>query len=111
VQEVRIADAYDRTASIIEAQKPDQADGVGRRRFVARRIPFDFGHVGGNERHLAGRREIEERGPREERRVEPKRMVRDEVIGAGWAQEIATHGAATNAPRGDHGGPQRTASI
>ena len=97
--------------SIIEAQEPDQADGVGRRRFVARGIPFEFGHLDGDERHFAGRGEIEERWAREERRVEPKRMVGDQIIGAGRAEEIPTHGAATNASRGDHDGPQRTASI
>ena len=102
MQEVGVPDAQRRMNASVQAHESDQADRIFGRRIRPCGLPLDRLEVGGNERDVAGRAEIEERGPREEGRIQPQRMVCDQVVDTGRAEKIATGGSASDAARGEH---------
>src|SRR6266545_1186782 len=65
-------------------------------------MPLDLREVCRDERDLPGVHEIDQRWAGEDGGVQPERTVRNEVVGAGAAQEVTTRSAASNAARGEH---------
>ena len=111
MQKVRISDAQREIGSTVHSQEADQLDGIGRRGLRAGRLPLDATQVRRDERGLARRDQVEQGRPWQQRRIQPKRMIRDQVIDARRTEVIATHRAAAHAPRGEHAVLQRAGPI
>jgi hypothetical protein len=86
----------------VQAHESDEADRIFGRRIRPCGLPLDLLEVGGDERDVARRAEIEERRAREQGRIQPQRMVCDQVVDTGRAEEVATGGSASDTARGEH---------
>ena len=111
MQQVRIPRTERGWGGTVHPKEADQLDRVGRRRLTAGRFPFDRIQIRRDERGLSRRDHIEKGRPRQQRRIQPQRMIRNQVIDARCAEVIATHGAASDATRGEHGVPHRVGPI
>jgi hypothetical protein len=111
MEKVGVSDAQRGMNASIQSHESDEADGIVGRPIRPGGFPFDRLEVGRDEREVAGRAEIEEGGPGEQRRIQPQRIVRDQVVDAGRTEEIATGGSASDAARGEHEMSQRTGPI
>jgi len=102
VQQLGVSNAQRGVRAFLQTQEVDEPHRIHATRPIPRRLPFDLREVRRHKRDLAGRDEIQEGGPWEQGRIQPERLVCDQVVDARRTQEIATHGAASNAPRGEH---------
>jgi hypothetical protein len=111
MEKVRVSDAQRGMNASIQTHESYEADGVFSRSIRPCGFPLDLLEVGRDERDVAGRTEIEEGGAGQQGRVQPERLVRDQVIDARRTEEIATGGSASDAARGEHEMSQQTRPI
>ncbi len=111
MQHVRVADAHDRISLRVEAQETHEPNGLPVRRFPFGRAPFDPTTVVVEDRGLRRPHEIEKGWPWQEGGVQPKGLIRDEIVDARGTQGVATRSAASKAARGRHEHPMEAPDI
>ena len=97
MQEVRVSDAECGCDGTVESKEVDQLNRISGRRIRTGRLPLDRTQVGSDERGLARRDQVEQRRPGQQGRIQPERMIRNQVIDTRCTEVIATHGAASDA--------------
>jgi hypothetical protein len=102
MEEVGVSDAQRGMNASIQSHESNEANRIFGRCIRPCGFPLDLLEVGRDERDFAGRTEIQEGRPGQQRRIQPEGMVRDQVIDAGRTEEIAAGGSASDAARGEH---------
>ena len=103
VEDLRIPHADDGVRVRPEVEELDQPHGVRRGWLMGHGPPLDLVAFRRQDGHLVGCEQVEEGGAREKGGVEPQRPIGDEEVDTGRAEGFATHGAAPQAARREHG--------
>jgi hypothetical protein len=83
MEEVGVSDAQRGMNASIQSHESNEANRIFGRCIRPCGFPLDLLEVGRDERDFAGRTEIQEGRPGQQRRIQPEGMVRDQVIDAG----------------------------